>query len=197
MSRRNKIIIGVIVAIIIIAAAVLLWWWLSQRPAAVVKPPTNTNQGLQIPANLPTQGVTLPAQPSGPVKQANVEADLKAIASTFAERYGSFSNEENFSNLESLKDLMSPSMLTTVNSMIAANTAGAKVYHGITTKTLSAEILSYDNEAGKAEIEVVTQRQEAQGSTANPVVYYQNIKLQVVKTTDGWKVDSAVWESRK
>jgi len=196
MSRRNKIIIGAIVAIVIILVAIFLWWWFIQRPESQAVTSVNANQGLQIPANLPTQNAVLPAEPAGPVKQADVEADLKAIASTFAERYGSFSNEGNFSNLESLKDLMSPSMITAVDAMIAADTATATTYHGITTKTISATILSYDAGTGNAEIETVTQRREAQGSTVNPIVYYQNLKLRLVKTVAGWKVDSANWEPK-
>jgi len=196
MSRRNKIIIGVIVAIVVLLVAIFLWWWLIQRPKSQAGTLSNVNEGLQIPANLPTQGTTLPAEPSGLVKQADVEADLKAIASTFAERYGSFSNEGNFVNLESLKDLMSPNMVATVDAMMAADTAAGTIYHGITTKTMSVTILSYDATAGNAEAEVVAQRREAQGSTANPVVYYQNLKLALVKIDAGWKVDSANWQAR-
>lgn len=196
MSRRNKIIIitmAVIVVVLLIIIALL--WWLNNRqePIEVV----NTNEGIQIPVTLPSASAGLTASEESPVKQPDLEADLKAIATTFAERFGSYSNEGNFSNLDALRDIMTIKMKTWADNYKI--TKGQEitdnpVYYGITTQALSADIIDFDELLGRAGIMVTTQRREARGSTINPRVFYQNIKLQLVKTGEGWKVDIAEWQ---
>ncbi len=194
MSRKNKIIIALILIIIIIAVALLLWWWFRVRPERQpVTPAINTNTGLQIPANLPSLTATLPAEPAGLVKQADIEADMKSLAMTFAERFGSFSNDGDYINLDTLTELSTAKEILILNSLKAKYLAAKTEYFGVTTKALSAQITSYDAASGQAEMVVSTQRREAQGTTANPTVYYQDLNLRLLKIEGRWLVDSADW----
>ena len=196
MSKRKKIIIAVIAVIILIIIAVLIWWWLQNRVLpATVAPAANANVGLQIPANLPNRAAVLPSEPAGPVKQADVEADMKSLAMTFSERFGSYSNDGNYVNLDTLRKLSTDKLNLQLNILKAKQTAAA-TYYGVTTKALSAQITSYDAGMGRAEVTVYAQRREAQGTTANPTVYYQNLNLQLAKAGDVWLVDFAEWVSR-
>jgi len=196
MSRRNKIIVIIAVAIVILLLAILLFWWLGQRQKAAIQEAANANMGINIPAGLPSASTGLTNQIEPSAQEVNLEASLKAIASTFAERFGSYSNQGNFSNLDDLKDLMSVRMKSAISEYKAKQQASmiGTAYYGITTKAISPQITSFEESLGRAEILVKTQRQEALGNTINPKVFYQDLKLNLVKTEADWKVDEAEWQ---
>lgn len=196
MSRRTKIIIGIIIALVVILLLIIgILWWLNYVKKKA-EPLTNVNEGIQIPTTPSSASAGLPEMTS-PVGEPQLEATLKAIAFTFAERFGSYSNQGNFSNLEALRDLMTVKMKAWADNYQATEKvklAENPRYYGVNTQALSAEITTFDETLGRAEIIVVTQRQEAKGTPANPEVFYQSLKLQIVKTEVGWKVDSAEWQ---
>ena len=196
MSKRKKIIITVIVALIFFIILVLLWWWLGNRQASINQGRvTNTNQGLQIPADLPRSGGTGITDIAISAEQQKTEANLKAVAMTFAERYGSYSNQGNFSNLADLNSIMTVRMKALAdNYKISQQSKNVDSYYGITTKSLSVDILSLEENLGRASVTVTTQRHEALGSTINPRPFYQDIKIQLTKTGDIWKVDFVEWQ---
>jgi hypothetical protein len=194
MSRRNKIIIAVLGAIIVILLIFGLIWWLNNRQGLAGR--ADTNQGLEAPSGLPQIPAGLTNTAESPVKEPKLEANLKATAFTFAERFGSYSNQGNFSNLDDLRVLMTTRMKAWTDNYKASQktTAEGATYYGITTQALSVQISEFDESLGRAEIIATTQRREAKGSTVNPKIFYQDLKLQLVKTGEGWKVDSAVWQ---
>lgn len=198
MSRRNKIIIIAATAVLIVLLVVIgVLWWLNRPQVVTPLPEIDTSVGIQIPTALPQAS-------SGPnnaeislVGEPQLEASLKAIAFTFTERFGSYSNEGNFSNLDSIEDLMTVRMKAWTQNYKVTQRALAdegQIYYGITTQALSADILDFDETLGRAEIEMETQRRETKKSTINPRVFYQNLKLDLVNTGDGWKVDAAQWQ---
>src|SRR3989338_1989723 len=192
MSRRKKIIIITIIVIVVLLLIIGLFWWFWQKKPSPMA--TNTNQGLQIPDDVVRPSADL--NTNVPPGQAKLEAELKAIAMTFAERFGSYSNESNFSNLDDLKSLMTIRMKAWAESYKAekSNDSTASDFSGVTTQALSGEIQDLDESIGRAEILVNTQRRQAQGNPINPEVYYQKLKLRLVKSCEGWKVDSAEWQ---
>jgi len=196
MSRRNKIIIAVIVAIVVLLIIIGLTWWLNmrQQPEGGT---VDTNQGLQIPAGLPNTPPGSVNTPEALLGEPELEANLKAIALTFAERFGSYSNQGNFSNLDDLRDIMTVRMKAWSDNYIATNkflSEDGQDYYGVTTKALSVQVVNFDDSLGRAEVMATTQRQEAKGSTINPQVFYQDLKLNLVDSGDGWKVDRAEWQ---
>lgn len=194
MERRNKIIIAVVIAVLVILLIIGLIWFLNSRPKM---PGTNVNGSLPLGGELPSASAGLTNKPVSVVGEPKLEASLKAIAATFAERFGSYSNEGNFSNLEALRSLMTIKMKAWVDNYEAGQRAKAArqtPYYGVTSQALSTQITSFDQALGRAEATVATQRQENQGTTNNPRVYYQSLKLQLAKTGDTWQIDSAAWQ---
>ena len=191
MSRRNIIII--IAAVIALVLIIILVWWLFflRRP----QPAPANPSAIEVPVTLPQASSGLANESQSPVFEPALESSLKAMALTFAERFGSYSNQSNFSNLDALRDLMTVRMKIWADSYQASQ-AGIEdaAYYGVTTQALSAQITAFEESLGQAEIVVTTQRQEAKVSTVNPRVFYQDLKLQLVKTGEGWKVDSAEWQ---
>jgi len=188
INRRTKIIASIVIIVLIIVFGLI--WWLGGRGPTT---PTNTNQGAE-PVRLPVETVN---RPPSPVDAPDVEASLKAIAATFTERYGSFSNQSNFNNLDDLLPLLTVKMRGTIDAMVTAERAQAVAdspYYGITTQALVITITSYDEALGRAEVTVNTQRAESKGTTQNPRVFYQKIDLKLAKSGDSWKVDEARWQ---
>ena len=192
--RRFFIIIG---AVIVIALVVFLFWWLFVRQPSQNLPAGNTNGNGNFSDQLPvSKPIIVEPKNQSPVSQPDVEATMKTVARTFAERFGSFSSETNFSSLEDARSLMTQKMYTSAKSYIASQLAKyqAGSYYGITTVALSAKITAYDAGAGQATAVVSTQRREAKISTANPRIFYQTLHLTLVSNQGGWQVDQASWQ---
>ncbi len=123
--------------------------------------------------------------------------DLKRMASSFAERFGSYSNHSNFDNIIDLKIFMSSQMQTWADDYIEElrkKISYSDIYYGITTKSVLQEIKKYDSDVGQAEILVKTQRRESTGARENATVYYEDILIVFVKERESWKVASADWK---
>jgi hypothetical protein len=124
------------------------------------------------------------------------ESDIKRMAAAFAERFGSYSNQSNYNNIKDLRIFMSQKMQSWSDSYVSQiqEQAGTNtIYYGITTKALFQEVIQFDDDAGKAEILVKTQRRESTGTMANSSSFYQDIRLLFIKENNIWKVDSATW----
>lgn len=194
MSRRNKIIIGVAVLVVIaLLISLFLWWWYGRQMVTSFSTNTNSASG-QLPGELPTASTGLP-EPTVSIK-ADQEAVIKAVAMTFAERFGSYSNEIYFSNLDDLQNIITPRMKTWIdNYKISESTKlNAGSYYGISTKALSAKVNSMDEATSRAEVMVQTQRGESKGSSVNPHYYFQTLNLSMLNDGSGWKIDSADWQ---
>ena len=125
------------------------------------------------------------------------EASLKSIARSFAERFGTYSNQNNFENIEHLIPYMTERMKQWATNYLEekrANPVYAGIYHGITTKSLSIDTVSYDTNAGTAEFMIKTQRRESTGSTSNSQLTYQDIQIKFRRDQGIWKVDEAWWK---
>lgn len=194
MSKRNKIIISIIAVIVLIIIAILIWWFLQR--GGLLQSTTNTNQTATAPQQLPiVSGLTNSSAVR--IEEPKVEATLRAVAMTFTERFGSYSNQSGFQNLEDLQDLMTVKMKGWADNFVLEQRTlftDNEVYYGITTSALSSVIVDFDESLGRAEVVVDNQRQESRGSTINPKVLYQKIQLRLVKTSSGWKVDEAIWQ---
>jgi len=123
--------------------------------------------------------------------------DLMRMAASFAERFGSYSNHSNFSNILDLKMFMSKRMKTWADTYVfehQGNAQGLDIYYGITTKAIGEEILTYDDDIGRASVLVHTRRREATGLTNNASqVFSQDVTITFIMENSAWKIDSAFW----
>jgi len=147
--------------------------------------------------------VILPASPveEREMKISSTEItkmNLKRMAASFAERFGSYSNHSNYGNIVDLKIFMSREMQVWADNFIdeiRANSDYSDIYYGITTKAISEEIQEFDEDIGQAEILVKTQRRESTGTMSNAVTFYQDILIVFIKERGSWKVNSAHWQN--
>ncbi len=198
MSRRTKIIITVVLILIIIA--VVLWAiWVFLRSGEANGPLTSQ----EVPAaplpsapNLPAQQtrpapLTATVNPNGSVPPSAV--GFTALARSFAERYGSYSNQSDFSNLEELYPFMTAALRERTLGLVERErlqAADAENYTGVTTRATGLQVISQNST--HAEILVSTQRSES--GSGQDRTYYQNLRLTLVVVDGQWKVDSTQWE---
>ncbi len=122
--------------------------------------------------------------------------DLRKVAMSFAERFGSYSNQANYSNIEDLKILMTPKMQDWADDYVASLRSQNKdnsVYYGITTVKISGEVKKFDDKNGAAEMLITTQRREVVGN-GEPRIFSQDILIVFEKVRGDWKAASATWQ---
>lgn len=160
----------------------------AEQPAASETPAITT------PAPVVPQVVQRPA-----IKKEFGEDDLKQLAMSFAERFGSFSNQSDFGHLTDLKVFMSDKMSAWADQYISDEIAkknSSSIYYGISTRAVVGTVDKYDDYDGVAQVTVGARRQEATGDTTNTSSFTQNIVITFVKEHGAWKVDSATWGSK-
>lgn len=124
------------------------------------------------------------------------EEQLKRTASLFVERFGSYSNQSNFSNVSDLKIYMSNDMKEWADDFVKKNNIerDVSVYYGITTKAISQKIELIDEDTGESTILVNTLRRESGGELTEDNSFYQEVLVKFVLEKGFWKVDSANWK---
>ncbi|HNU81672.1 MAG TPA: hypothetical protein PLA05_02685 [bacterium] len=204
MDKRQKLGLLIIVIGLAIIAVIIYFIFIRQAevPATTIAPPTASTT---VP--LPTEPVESDITPSDkprnyqqydiskePEHQTDA-ADVAKLSAAFAERLGSFSNQSDYSNFEDLDLFMTASMRDWAKSYVAKMRADNPYngsYYGITTKAISAEVKSFDDDKGTAEIIVGTQRREV-GADGGERNFQQDLRLTFLKINDQWLVDGAYW----
>lgn len=207
MSRRSKIIIAVIVILLLLFG--LLWFFFrpkvqvltdeqatealaNQTAGGLLNTTTgsNVNRGTNVPV---VNTNSEPVPPPPPDERTN----LRRLAASFAERFGSFSNQGDYANVLELKTFMTAKMSNWADGYVADQRAKQQAnaaYFGVTTRAINTNLKAFDDAKGTATVIVTTQRSEEKSLAAEARVYYQDISMEFVKDGNVWKVDSASWK---
>ncbi|MFZ5365225.1 MAG: hypothetical protein ACOZBH_03450 [Patescibacteria group bacterium] len=193
LSVGSKIIILSLIGIIIIAAIVLgfLYYRQRQQPTgpAVIDETTSPPRQTIIPTEPSKPSVVLPAMTD---EEKNSE-ELTNLAKIFAERFGSFSNQGGFDNLDIVQSMATDSMkswLVSQKKSLEQKYPISDAYYGVTTQSPIAKVLSYGE--NNASVLVTTQRQERKNGDENN--YTQDIKIEFVKINGNWLINAAYWQ---
>lgn len=184
-KRKIFIISGLIALAVIIG--LILWWFLSSR----VQP------GDQEIEPLPTINQVNPALPAAPEQASTARAEqeknfplgLRQLAMSFAERYGSYSSDEQIQNLRDLEPFMTANLKSRIYNDLDVPAAGAFI--GYSTKALSMELV--DNGGNSAKMIVGVQRTQTAGNQIQSV-FNDSLALTAVKVGTEWKIDSVQWQ---
>lgn len=191
MTRRSKLITAIVV-IVVLAIIALIWWWLRPKPVPLPGRPALPTVGGLNASGVGTGPGAVNAAPPLLTKQPQTQSALTAVAVTFAERWGSYSNQANFENLRDARELMSARMRAAADAQIAAGAPKNAAFYGVTTRALGAQIITLDAAEANAQVLVSTQRAET--TATGDALTYVGLLLQLVNTADGWRVDSAEWQ---
>ncbi|MDP3244138.1 MAG: hypothetical protein Q8M83_00585 [bacterium] len=195
MSRKQKIIIGILIIAALFVAAWLIFINLSTDRSSVKIGQNESPTGSVLSGN--STGAESPTVLINNFQKANSgPAAAEAVARSFAERFGSFSNQSDFENIIDLYPFMTARMRVWAEDYIIQARLAAQegsVYFGITSRALGGKVLKKDGIS--TVIQVNTSRRETGGSLGEIKEYLQNIELTLVKESgDFWKVDKAEWQ---
>lgn len=199
----NKKIVGIIIviaALVIIAGIVyfIFFYRFANSPAPAVTAPVKTTVEPAVEPPL-AEPAAIVEPPVAPKKNETAADDLARMASAFAERFGSFSNQSDFGNIRDLEIFMTDNLQDWAENYI--NEARIKktqtaIYYGIITKAISNEVKKFDVDVGQAEILVKTQRRETAGISGNSSVFYQDIIIKYARQQGVWRVDGVYWQAK-
>jgi hypothetical protein len=201
MDRKYYGAIFIALGLIILALIIYFVFFYNFSPKTAEAPVGNNIQNV-LPKTKNTP-VTTPAKQESAVKttvkyseQDLKEMDLKKLAGSFTERFGTYSNQSPMTNVTDLKVFMSRRMQNWADDFIAQSEKkpATQIYYGITTKAVVEEMKDYKESEGQAQVIVKTQRREATGSISNVSYLQQDIVINFVKENGAWKVDSAYWQ---
>jgi hypothetical protein len=194
LSVGTKIIILVIIGLVIIAGVILGFLYLRQEPEQEPPAPVEIDE-TQPPPREPIvtepqrQPITLPELTE---EEKSVE-ELQNLARIFAERYGSFSNQGGFQNIDDVQTLVTAEMKDWLEQKKQESMEKYPIngeYFGITTSAPISKVESFTED--KAMIVITTQRKETKnGETTN---YNQDIKIEFTKQDGKWLISGAYWQ---
>lgn len=179
--------------ILLLAAAILLAGF-GCRPETV-----NTNTNTEVVTNtvVNTNRIAVNSVQEQSVPE---EDEVKRLASSFAERYGSYSNQTDFANLESLAPFMTDRFRRQTEAFVAAERAKQRdtsIYYGISTRAVSVLTERYEASQNVGIFTVQTQRKESIGSSGNTQTFQERLRILMRRQGTGWKVDEATWFERQ
>lgn len=181
MQRKTEIIIAIV---IIVALAILLFLWFNRavKQAAV---PTKTTPEV-------TTSIKTTQTPSTTTSATTTQSSASTVARVFVERFGSYSTESNYTNIDDVMSLTTLDLQGRLQSLLESAQTGAQSdYYGVSTRLMSSKTEKTSDTS--MTYKMSTQRQESFDSPANTSVRYQDIRVVLVKSGENWLVSDFTW----
>lgn len=202
---NKKLLIGLVIAagaLLVLSAIIALVVTLRYKPATpdadIVTDQTTDTTTNQNSSNGTTTTTTTTTQPNSDnsttaTTSTTDETRIVSLANSFTERYGSYSSDTDFENVEALRSFMTDTMSQSADVFIKQPYPTAEgEFYGITTQTANVKITDYTEGASGATVEVDTRRTETKGIN-EAIIFSEKARLQFKKVSDSWKVDRFQW----
>lgn len=202
LSRSTKIIIVlVVVAVIFFIGAIILQQYmgdtLTNAGNTNTATPTNVNRALTDPGSN-SNGTVSTNTSTNTATNSNASTGTlqpQELAYIFAERYGSYSSDSDFANIEDLMIFMTKSFgkiqENDVKEQRLRQGGEEQPFYGITTRALSHKLMSSADDA--ITFRVYTRRTERKSLT-DPETFDQDIIMELIIEDGTWKVNTAAWQ---
>jgi len=200
----KKITIFIILAVVVILGGIafaFFYWFegnlnINEKNSNQLNSNTTVVLNQNQNTNTTTQANTNSTNTNTVNENEEEKQEIKGLARTFAERFGSYSNKNNFEHLINLKPWMTETYWTYTNNYINQQKealSGEDEYKAVTSKVISNSIKNYSDKTAK--VSLLTQRIESDlnGNTTN---YYQKLELEFKKVNENWSVNSATWGNK-
>ncbi|MFA6307225.1 MAG: hypothetical protein WCS88_01460 [Patescibacteria group bacterium] len=181
-DKRKKILLAIVIVILLLAF--LLWVLRTSDQSPIVNENTNTPPPVFTPPS-----TVLQYDPTKVVGEDPTEFSAINLAKSYVARFGSWSTDNQGANLSELLSLSTVKMQNYLKN-IKLN-FGAEEFRGVTTKSISAQIIVIDDTS--AQILVNTQKIETNAKLEENV-YYQETQVDLLKVDDKWLVDQVIWK---
>lgn len=193
MSFRTKILIitALIVLVVVIGIILAVAYWPGQKTAET--PPAGGAPATTTIPNIPGGGVIQAPKPltQAEMSEAEREIMIKNQTKNFVERFGSYSQEANFSNFVELLPVVTSNVASwlKIYPQQLKEKNGAD-FIGVTTKVVTQKILSVSPTS--ASVMASAQREETRTNGTTRV--YKDIKVNLVFANNEWLIDGAYWQ---
>ncbi len=180
MTRKKLEVLGAVLTILVLV--LLLIWIFAWQPQPDVEPQLD-----QTPDVIDQVDIVLEEVSGPPIILPNT------AARSFVERFGSFSTESDYANVEDVMVLATADLRDRLQVMAedARREAGGAFY-GVSTRVITMNVL--DENETSASLAITTQREETFETPANTTVKYQDIQLEMVRVGDEWLISSFLWK---
>lgn len=180
----------ILIIIAILLIVIIVFFSIPRQPKEAPAPlPQATVTGQELVQNAPPVPVE-----ATPVQKS--ESNMLAVAKSFVEIYGTYSNQSNYANIEIVLPLASSryraELAATLQNFRASYQPGLS-YEGTTTVVLSRNAEKFNDAAGASTVLLKTQKQMSSGAQSNYTIKYQDIRVDLVREGDQWLVDNAKW----
>jgi hypothetical protein len=174
----------VIAAVVILILLLILLLFIFRKPKVLVEDVQEPEQVVQVmpevnPADIPAPGVV----------------SASTVARIFVERYGSYSSETDFANVDDVMALATPTYQTELEASVDGYRRQFDEddgYTGISTIVIGMKTTS-ESEVATSFL-VTTQREESVGSPGNTTLRYQDAEVGLVKSGDDWLINDLTWK---
>lgn len=193
-TRNRLLVIGLLLAVIVLIVVFTLFD--SEEDATPADEPlvVETEGDLGISSDIPAAVIPSGLEPDPEPVVEGRTASLQ-IAQLFAERYGSYSNQGGYRNLQDLLPVMTASYRLETEELLeeVASNPPAIDYEGFTATRVSQEEISFNENAGTAVYEISLQ--QVKTTSTGSEILYRTLRVELRKVGDDWKVDDAEWVS--
>lgn len=200
MNKNLKTVLIVIFAVLIMLTAALAVLYLVRGDDEATNTNTsnsnvnaveNTNSSVTVNTNANTNAAANTNVDT--VQGIDITEDSQLLSETFAERYGSFSTDTDFANIEGLYIYMTDSYKTSQQASVATQRANASSEsYGVTTNVITTALNTTNESYAKYTHE--TRRVKTRiGEDDN--AYNQTIVIELQYTDNGWRVNNATWKN--
>ena len=181
MERKQKIEILIAILVILGLIALLVWYFM-RSGSPVEEPDTDTDTTQQIDQGTEPSQIDVSTLPDRP----------ETIARAFVERFGSFSSESGYGNIEDVLVLATDSLQNRLASLAQdARSQDSDTYYGVSTTIVIMDLV--ENLDSQRTYVITTQREEAIDNPGNTSIRYQDIELTLVSSADTWLVSDFSW----
>lgn len=204
MRLPSPKLILIILAVVVLITGGLLAFWFTQGKKPATN--TNTNQAVNVANTNTTAGNTnVGTNTNSSTTNTNAgeapgidddtdQQSLIRLSKLVVDRYGTFSNRNNFQNITSLEPYMTDAFQQSSAKYISEhqNTGVAEDFYGITTSALTADIVSYTK--GKAAVIDVGSRRVETKTGQEQYVYTAHALVRFQSVEGNWKVNAVEWQ---
>ncbi|MBU1132332.1 hypothetical protein KKC32_03760 [Patescibacteria group bacterium] len=193
MSRKVKIIILILAIAAILAVVFILMFRSGQKSSVPNLDETASPQKVHL-----KDGEIVAIQLPPATEDEKQVISAKNMAVSFVERFGTFTNQSNYIGLLELSPALSSPMQSWLKNtyipQLKTQHDPNGFFYRVITRAPAAELVSQTD--SKIKMKVSTEREETLSET-EPVVFMQDIVVDLVKENNNWLVDGAFWQTKK
>lgn len=190
ISLRTRIFILISVALLIILAIsifLMMRFGKDQPATEITNTPAGSLPNATSPDTIPA-GTSVSAPGIRQLSPEEIEKNAaKQLAKIFIERYGTYSSDNESSNIKEVENLVVSALWSKLSAKIGQG--ASEEFMGMTTRVISTELQDWTGESARATLQVV-RVEERNGVTNN---LHQNAEVNLIKSGGNWLVENFKW----